>query len=186
MGPKTLPTIWYTYMMLVTKYQISAINSYWEKCDRKISWTDGRTDRRTEVKQYTPLPEGSGGINIADLSLIVIEKQTCSWKCDTSHWTMKMRSRSSDFWQTDMYTLQCIYWTNIDDLSLTVIEKHICSWKCDANLTKSLNHNKNCSRQPCLLAKRNETKTLYRGPYIDASCQVWLHLAKQFQRRRFF
>jgi hypothetical protein len=31
MGPKTLPTIWYTYMMLVIKYQISAINSYWEK-----------------------------------------------------------------------------------------------------------------------------------------------------------
>jgi hypothetical protein len=28
-GPKTLPTIWYTYMMLVTKYQISAINSYY-------------------------------------------------------------------------------------------------------------------------------------------------------------
>ena len=34
-GPKTLLTIWYTYMMLVTKYQISAINSYWEKCDEK-------------------------------------------------------------------------------------------------------------------------------------------------------
>ena len=27
MGPKTLPTIWGTYMKLVTKYQISAINS---------------------------------------------------------------------------------------------------------------------------------------------------------------
>jgi hypothetical protein len=27
-GPKTLPTIWYTYMTLVTKYQISAIDSY--------------------------------------------------------------------------------------------------------------------------------------------------------------
>jgi hypothetical protein len=26
-GPKTLPTIWHTYMKLVTKYQISAINS---------------------------------------------------------------------------------------------------------------------------------------------------------------
>ena len=26
-GPKTLPTIWDTYMKLVTKYQISAINS---------------------------------------------------------------------------------------------------------------------------------------------------------------
>jgi hypothetical protein len=28
-------------------------------------------------------------------------------------------------------------------------------------------------------------KKLYRGSYIDASCQVWLHLAMQFQRRRF-
>ena len=27
MGQKTLPTIWSTYMKLVTKYQISAINS---------------------------------------------------------------------------------------------------------------------------------------------------------------
>jgi hypothetical protein len=27
MGAKTLPTIWGTYMKLVTKYQISAINS---------------------------------------------------------------------------------------------------------------------------------------------------------------
>jgi hypothetical protein len=27
MGPKTLPTIWDTYMKLVTKYQVSAINS---------------------------------------------------------------------------------------------------------------------------------------------------------------
>jgi hypothetical protein len=35
-GPKMLPTIWYTYMTLVTKYQISAI-----KLLRKISWTDG-------------------------------------------------------------------------------------------------------------------------------------------------
>jgi hypothetical protein len=41
-GPKTLPTIWYTYMTLVTKNQISAINSYWEKCDENI--LDGRKD----------------------------------------------------------------------------------------------------------------------------------------------
>jgi hypothetical protein len=33
MGPKTLPTIWGTYMKLVTKYQISAINSCREKCE---------------------------------------------------------------------------------------------------------------------------------------------------------
>jgi hypothetical protein len=39
MGSKTLPTIWYTYMTLVTKYQISAIYCYWEKCDEKyLGW----------------------------------------------------------------------------------------------------------------------------------------------------
>ena len=37
-GPKTLPTIWVTYMKLVTKYQISAINSCWEKCDEKCAY----------------------------------------------------------------------------------------------------------------------------------------------------
>jgi hypothetical protein len=55
MGPKTLPTIWYTYMTLVTKYQISAINSYWEKCDKIFLG-------RTEVKQYTPLPLRGAGV----------------------------------------------------------------------------------------------------------------------------
>ena len=57
-GAKMLPTIWHTYMKLVIKYQISAINSCWEKCDEKYLGTDGRMDRqtegRTEVKQYTP------------------------------------------------------------------------------------------------------------------------------------
>ena len=38
MGPKTLPTIWGTYVKLVTKYQISAINSCWEKCDEKYAY----------------------------------------------------------------------------------------------------------------------------------------------------
>ena len=38
MGPKTLPTIYGTYMKLVTKYQISVINSCWEKCDKKCAY----------------------------------------------------------------------------------------------------------------------------------------------------
>ena len=38
MGPKTLPTIWGIYMKLVTKYQISAINNCWEKCDEKWAY----------------------------------------------------------------------------------------------------------------------------------------------------
>jgi hypothetical protein len=110
MGPKTFPTIWGTYMKVVTKYQISAINIaeknehicsmcrkinkvgkqevgiWWvqkrfprygipiwflwpsdfchqqllRKMRRKISWTDGRTDRGKTV--YPPPPLGSGGI----------------------------------------------------------------------------------------------------------------------------
>ena len=37
-GQKMLPTIWGTYMKLVTKYQISTINSCWEKCDDKLAY----------------------------------------------------------------------------------------------------------------------------------------------------
>jgi hypothetical protein len=38
MGQKMLPTIWGTHMKLVTKFQISAINSCWEKCDEKCAY----------------------------------------------------------------------------------------------------------------------------------------------------
>ena len=58
-GPKTLPTIWHTYMKLVTKYQIPVFNSRLEKCDEKYL---GRTEGRTEVKQYTPLPLRGAGV----------------------------------------------------------------------------------------------------------------------------
>jgi hypothetical protein len=44
--------------------------------------------------------------------------------------------------------------------------------------------NKNCLWRPCLLMDRDEMSTLYRGPSIDASFQVSVHLAKWFQRRR--
>ena len=35
------------------------------------------------------------------------------------------------------------------------------------------------------LTDRDEMSNLYRGPFIDASYQVSVQLAKQFQRRRF-
>ena len=38
-GPKRLPTIWHTYIKLVTKYQIPVINSCLEKCDEKCAYT---------------------------------------------------------------------------------------------------------------------------------------------------
>ena len=40
MGLKMLPTIWHTYMKLVTKYQIPDINSCLEKCDEKCAYTN--------------------------------------------------------------------------------------------------------------------------------------------------
>ena len=39
-GPKTLPTIWHTYMKLATKYQIHVINSCLEKCDEKCAYSN--------------------------------------------------------------------------------------------------------------------------------------------------
>ena len=46
--------------------------------------------------------------------------------------------------------------------------------------------NKNGLWQPYLLMDRDEMSNLYRKPPIDASYQVLVHLAKRFQRRRFF
>jgi hypothetical protein len=66
-GPKTLPTIWYTYMTLVTKYQISAINSYWEKYL-------GRTDRGKTV--YPCPPSGSRGIMTITWRLSNVQMKT--------------------------------------------------------------------------------------------------------------
>jgi hypothetical protein len=44
--------------------------------------------------------------------------------------------------------------------------------------------NKNGLWRPCLLPDRDKISKRYRGPSIDASYQVSVHLAKQFQRRR--
>jgi hypothetical protein len=46
--------------------------------------------------------------------------------------------------------------------------------------------NKNCLWWSCLLTDWDEMSNLYRGHDIDASYQVCVHLAKRFQRRRFF
>jgi hypothetical protein len=44
--------------------------------------------------------------------------------------------------------------------------------------------NKNRLWWPCLLMGRDEMSKHYRGPSIDASYQVSVHLAEGFQRRR--
>ena len=44
--------------------------------------------------------------------------------------------------------------------------------------------NKNCLWRPCLLMDRDEMSNLYRGPFIDASYHVSVHLTEGFERRR--
>ena len=44
--------------------------------------------------------------------------------------------------------------------------------------------NKNGLWWPCLLTDRDKMSNLYKGPSIDASYQVSVHLAEGFQRRR--
>jgi hypothetical protein len=44
---------------------------------------------------------------------------------------------------------------------------------------------KNCLWWPCLLTDRDIMSILYRGPFIDVSRQVSVHLARRFQRGRF-
>ena len=46
--------------------------------------------------------------------------------------------------------------------------------------------NKNCLWRPCLLTDQNDISNRNRGLSIDASYQVSVHLAKQFQKRRIF
>ena len=46
--------------------------------------------------------------------------------------------------------------------------------------------NKNCLWWPYLLMDQDKMSNLYRGPSLDASYKVSVHLAKWFQRRRIF
>jgi hypothetical protein len=59
MGPKTFPTIWGTYMKLVTKYQISAINSWWGKCDEKWAYMFNVTKNQQSRQTGSSNPMGS-------------------------------------------------------------------------------------------------------------------------------
>jgi hypothetical protein len=72
---------------------------------------------------------------------------------------------------------------------------HRCFLPSFGSLGQMVSEEKNFKNQPiknksrlwllCLLTDRDEMSNLYRGPSIDASYQVSVHLAKQFQRTRF-
>ena len=58
-------------------------------------------------------------------------------------------------------------------------------FKGEDSLEINQSETRNCLCRPCLSTERDEMSNHYRGPAIDASYQVSVHLAKQFQRRRF-
>ena len=81
---------------------------------------------------------------------------------------------------------------NVQSLERTA---HRCFLPSFGSFGQTVSEKKNFKNQPirnksrlwqsCLLTDRDEMSNLYRGPSIDASYQVPVHLAKRFQRRRF-
>jgi hypothetical protein len=77
------------------------------------------------------------------------------------------------------FIANCILLISIFKLVISLsTEKHFFSFR------KHTIINMNCLWWPCLLMDRDEMSNLYRGPSIDASYQVSVHLAEGFQRRR--
>jgi hypothetical protein len=62
--------------------------------------------------------------------------------------------------------------------------KHLCKILYNASSFGSIWPTNQKQELLYLLVEWNEMEKLYRGPYIDAYCQVWFPLAKLFQRRR--
>jgi hypothetical protein len=70
-------------------------------------------------------------------------------------------------------------------LRRTLISVHLAK-RCQRRSFKNQPiRNKSRLWRPCLLMDRDEMSNLYRGPSIDASYPVSVHLAMQFRRRRF-
>jgi hypothetical protein len=109
--------------------------------------------------------------------------------------------RGEDFFRNQPFrNKNCLWWpcllTDRDEMSILNREPSIdASYQVSVHLAKQFQRrrffrnqpirNKNCLWRSCLLTDRDEMSNLYRGPAIDASYQVAVHLAKQFQRRRF-
>ena len=98
------------------------------KLRRKISWTDGRTEGRTEVKQYTPSPFGERGYNNNKIMFIYVPIQNFWWLYLTIEkcwwiWYLKLN------YKTIMMTFQC-----------TIIENEKCCRIYGAVLFKNSNY----------------------------------------------
>jgi hypothetical protein len=89
-GPKTLPTIWHTYMKLVIKYQISAINSCWEKLFFLLI-ENSRVSPPWNLKYfYTPAPPEGGGYTVLPLSVLPSVQDIFCRIFLSNYWTIQI------------------------------------------------------------------------------------------------
>jgi hypothetical protein len=120
MVPKMFPTIYGTYMKLVTKYQISAINSCWEKCDEKCAYMlnvyKNQQSRQTGSRNLTgpkTLPTiWSLWPNIRSLPSIVAEKNVTKNEHICSMW-IKINKVGKQ--EVGIWWVQNSYWEKCDE-----------------------------------------------------------------------
>jgi hypothetical protein len=87
-----------------------------------------------------------------------------------SDWLISKKSLKS-LWQMNQNLVGSIVGTtSIKNAHLVAIHKQTCHCLC----------------RPCLLTDRDKISNIYRGHSKDGSYQVLIHLAKRFQKRRFF
>ena len=99
----------------------------------------------------------------------------------------------SDFRGEDLFRNQpirnknCLWWPCLikhDEMSNLKRIFHICFLPSFGSFSQAVPEEKIKIWWPCLLTDRDEMSIFYRGPPIEASYQVLVHLAKRFQRRR--
>jgi hypothetical protein len=161
-GPKTLSTIWHTYMKLVTKYQIPVINICWEKCDEKCAYMlnvyTNQLSRQTGSRNLTgqkTLPTKWGTYMKLVTKYQISAINICWEKCDKK-WAYMLNVYKNQLSRqtgsrnlTGPKTLPIIwhaYMKLVTKYQIPVI--NICWEKCDEKCAYMLNVHKNqISRQ---------------------------------------
>ena len=117
-------------------------------------------------------------IFIEDLPRLLPTKFQFIWKSGFRN--QPIRNKNCLWWPcllTDWEEISNLYKGSSIDVSYQVLA-HLAKHFQRRPFRNQPIRNKNCLRQPCLLTDWDEMSNLYRGPSIDASYQVAVHLGK--------